>query len=621
MRRSGSGALLGIAAIGVVVMASLVLTQGYLSGAINLTDAVITGRQAEYLADAAAREAYAKLQAQRNADPSMFLSGGGTSIEPTETRALAGAGVTIDPVQVTVTQGGDFHGDGRGTYGSVDLVAVARVPRRVARALGTSSYRSVKLAFEFKAVQQGAPAPFAGWPLYVTSLRGLPRVKDWYDTRIKGEWTRVREKTIEEVQKDADQMVAMISSYRDFIQRAYDYLKYAVDWPDMLQDPVGGQDVWNVTPDCQVGGFGPLDAELVDVRLRYDSNGDARIREPSLTGDRYNWHNNQPKIPAVRPELKARVESEIREKLGEYLGITDIQTALNELRSIAEKNPEDFYSVSETRPFVLADPAWREFRLDGRSLTSPAHVEEGVLRHEQLVLVPPAPPNYGTLSDPLLDIDPGWKRYDRAKWFDEFQAVFRPHWAAPFLLLPEKWEELMDPYVAAWTEKLESYEQLIKLDTAADENLLTYDYWARMAAYEFPDSGTMAGWIGSHGGRAAAVYRFPAGSVDLSGLPGDATFAAATGLTVQGSSEGVKNAVSGGSLTVGGAVRAALLAKAQAVEFGGATVTGTVATSGLRNAGAEELEPFTINHEDLSAGSVTVSICEYPTRVLLDRGE
>ena len=164
-------------AIGIVVMSIMVFTQGYLSGALSQTDAVLAGRQAEYLADAIA-EALLRVQESRNTEfVGLFQGGSSMAVDPDLTSSLALPGMSVDTVVFSLNDSQDFHGDGRGFYGTVSIEATVGVPRRVARAAGISTYRTVRHDFEYKGVLQGPPADYADKMLFAREMRGLPEMK------------------------------------------------------------------------------------------------------------------------------------------------------------------------------------------------------------------------------------------------------------------------------------------------------------------------------------------------------------------------------------------------------------------------------------------------------------
>lgn len=627
-RRRGAGAVLAVAVLGVIVLSVLVLTQGYLSDSISRADAVLAGRQAEYVADAAVSEALWKLQEGRNAAfRDLFVSGGTVTISPDLTRGVTASGVTLEDVTIEVGSQNEFHGDGRGHYGAVDLSGTARVSRRVARITGTSSYRRVMRRYEYKSVQQGPHPDFQPYTLYARQLVGLPAVEQWYIAQLQAEWERVRAGYVAAIKEDADEVVRVITNLQGFVQRVIDALVYARDWPNMLSDRIAGRDSWSLNPKPDIE-LGPLSIGKVDkVRLELDGNGDAHADAPIGGG----WKNDRSEIPPVRPLIRDYLYGKLRDALEQFFpgmvnpGTSTVQLlddAVAELSLITEPPFDAFYTASESNMSPVDPLVWRAFREDGADLTAPATFTVPQLRHDELILkLEPKP----TLPDsplrrtsfPLIFDPDGWRNILNKGPGANYAGL-----KDPFLDADDLWDAAFAPYLQAWSDELQRYEELILLANAPGETPITYDYWGTMASYEFPDPGTMSAYIASRwGGNAGAVYRFPGGSLDLGSFQGDATFAAQGAVTVQGSPAGAMNVVTRDRLSVGGAVRANLMSSEAPVRFDGATVTGMVAARGLGNAGAGALDPFTIVYDPFAGAPWTVNVSEYPVALLVDRGD
>lgn len=627
-RRSGSGAILGFAVIGVVVLSIMVLSQGYLQGAISQADAILAGRQAEYLADGAMAEALYRLQVERNgAYQGMFMGGGSASITPSTAQGITAGGVTVGDVDVTIESAADIQGDGRGYAGRVVLGAAAFVPRRVARVLGTGVSRSVVSAHEYRAVQQGPPEPFAQWPLYVNRLRDLREVERWYIEEVQEEWKRVREDTQAQVEMDARDIVSAFTPYQAFAGQVNTYTQAWFDWPPTLPAVLGE---FPLSPYVSVSWrWGPVSgsADVKKIRLKLTANGDAEVTNgPFGLGN--GWKNNRDEIPEMLPIIEEAVregiETVVENVYWEALTVEDFLTRTAELRDADAAGFPGRVSAGPGQ-YQLQPLTWRDFREDNADLMSPAHFEQSPLTADDLLL---KAPDHNQLVKPVFPDSPirmikdaGFPlSFDGQRW-DEALMDSPPLAEMNFAFEDFKtlWTEAFPDYQDEWEKELQRYEDLILLQTSAPEDLARPPYWRAFASYRFPDAGTMASYIAARWGSACSVYDYPGGAAPA-GLAGDATFVADGDVSVSGSGGGVKNYVSGAGMSISGAARGAFMALESPLDFGGATVTGTVVTKGLRNGGPEELEPFTIEHDALAEAGITVSISEYPVMVAMSRG-
>lgn len=647
--RLGAGALLGISIIGVVVLSIMLLGQGFLSGAVSITDATLAGRQAEYLADAAVNEAYYLLQTGRNdAFLGLFMGGGGTSIAPARTQAAAPPGVTVADVEVVVEAANDFHGDGRGFYGTVALVAKVSVPRRVARVLGTSAYRTARHAYEYKAVQQGPPAEFADKMLYARKLDKLPDVERWYKEAVQDRWEAARVDAERRLQALVQDLVDRLTHHSGFAGDVHTLLDYTWNWPTNLS-AIGSSNPWfhNFTPDTELdpnGGWGGVcDAlgtlKLIDINIYAQQVGDVRWKCAWAGPDRDGWINGHPGVPAAGTILRKVVEDELNSRIAlVWPEAGDTPGALARLQTImnADTGPLTAAVASPVLKQRAADgdPAagnWPKFREDGITggalANQPAHVKgsHGTITSDELLLHPPNKPSPFP-ADPLTDLG-NWRSYDNEKWYQLALAAYAPILAAIERFVQE-WEKFLEDwngvtYLRKWQEELQRLESKISFGSAPDETPIGRAYWDRMAAYRFPSIAEGIDYIAEKGGRAQAVYSFEAGGgLDVS-MAGDATFVAAgdgVSFSVSGNGAGAKN-IAARTLQVGGSVRAALFSPENPVRFGGGSVTGLVATDGLFNDGSNQLDAFTITHDAFDGAAVTVSISEYPAQVTIDRGD
>ena len=90
-------------------------------------------------------------------------------------------------------------------------------------------------------------------------------------------------------------------------------------------------------------------------------------------------------------------------------------------------------------------------------------------------------------------------------------------------------------------------------------------------------------------------------------------------MEVSGSSQGAKNFVAGGTMTLAGGVKGALMAVNNPLDFQGSQVEGLAVTNALIKESDEALAPFTINHEPFADAGITVSMAEYPVTVVVER--
>lgn len=668
--RRGAGALLAVSIIGVGVVATMLLGQGFLSGALSLTDAARAGRQAEYLADAALAEAYHLLQVGRNdVHQAMFMGGGGTTIAPERTRARAADGVTVYDVDVVIDTANDFHGDGRGYHGTVTLTASAAVPRRVARLLGTSAYRTTRHTYEYKAVQQGPPAAFADMMLYLSRLDGLPEVERWYHEEVRDPWDEIREDAEETLIDEVEDLADRLEKFRRFSRDARDLLQEVRDWPGNLT-AIGGQSPWfhDFDPDSELVPIGKLaglcDAvgtlQIIDVNIYAQKDGDLRWKCDGAavsaaaavagvvgvgSGSADGWKEGHPAVPSAASVLEEVIDRALHHGppgigvIPEYwqqAGHVDV--ALARLDEIGAADTGAVKALVEATPLlkeraVDGDAAagdWPRFREDGITGgalgTRPAHVaaSHGSVESKELLLEPPNRPS-PFLDSPLVELK-DYRDFDIQEFYELFEQDFAPIETA-VKDFQEDWEKFLEDwngvtYLADWEEELRRYEELIALDATPEEGPLARAYWDRMAAYRFPSVGEGLDYIQSRWGEAGAVYSFAGGGgLDL-GIPGDATFVGAddgVSFAVSGAGAGAKN-VAARNISVAGSARGALLSPDSPVRFDGGSVEGIVCADGLYNDGSTELDPFRITHDAFADAGITVSISESPLAVTLDRG-
>lgn len=646
-RRHGSGALLAFCAIGIIVMSIMVFTQGYLAGALGQTDAVLAGRQAEYLADGALAEALLRLQESRNTEfAGLFQAGSSFAVDPDLTASLALPGMSVDTVLFSKGASQDFHGDGRGFFGTISIEATVGVPRRVARAAGISTYRTVRHDFEYKGVLQGPPAEYADKMLFAREMRGLPEMKLWYEEDLQDAWDEVRQDTDDAVREDAQEVADSFGDFVDFAGDAADLLGRMLDWPASISG-IGAAGVTEIVydiPDIDVEPqdlpglvAGVVDAvadpQVVDLKVKLDGNGDyyfdAQVCAPVLGchGPK-GWTYDADFLPSVKDVVVVVLEDSIEKAIEEVLPGLTAYEARSQLEQISMVDTSQFMDIIDggdyPLPELVRDSDWPPFRTDAEPLGEPAYVlgARGTVTHDELLLHPPdVPPQYpdSPLNDPAFDVV---RSFDPFVWRDLLINESPPlaSLQLPFAVYPGEWRAWFDPYFEAWDTELRRLEEVISLGEQPDANLMTPEYWATMAAYEFPDPGTGLAYIQSRWGRAGAVYRFTGGGdVQLGGLNGHGTFTTMGGgdLGVGGAGTGSHTVVAG-QVTVNGSARAAIFSSDEPVLFDGASVTGVVAAAGLKNVGRDELDPFTITHDPME-GDLTFSVCEYPVSVVVER--
>jgi hypothetical protein len=621
--------LLGIAAIGVVVMSIMLFTQGYLSQALNQADAVLAGRRAEYLSDAALAEALWILQTGRNSTYQSLFDGSATTIQPTRAQALAPPGTVVADVSAEVNDLTDFHGDGRGYYGQVLLKGQVGVPRRVSRALGISAWRTVQLGFEFRNVDMAPPTNFADKMLYVHEMKDLERVQTWYYEEVQERWEQVRVSTQQEIKRDADVVVGIFADLIAFMGKASDLLNRTDEWPDILSSIGGGPHWYSLSPKVKVDGPGfGIRAEAEAVRVYLDSNGDVKGKG-KFGPIRRSWEKSgRSEVPAIRPVIREVVDDALEELTQAIFG-EGKDTALSALEEAAGKSANTFYGASNSNLAPLSqmarDVQWPKFRNDGADLSAPAYVaaDRLTVNQDELLIHPPNPPS-PFLDSPLNGLT-AWRNFEVVKWRDVVRQNFNDgSLTDPFTDTPDLWEEYFVPYHAAWETELRRYQELIHLDQAPDETPITPAYWAKMAAYEFPDTATGQAYITSRWGRAGAVYRFLAsGSLDIGTHSGSAAFVASVdnlNFDVSGESAGAK-IVAARKLDLTGTTRAMLFSPETPIRFDGNGVSGIVAAGGLLNDGSSDLDHFNLTHDPFDDSTREISISEYPVFFAIDRGE
>lgn len=645
-RRAGSGALLAFCAIGVIVMSIMVFSQGYLSGVLSQTDAVLAGRQAEYLADGAIAEALLRVQEARNTEfVGLFQGGSSMSIAPELTASLALPGMSVETVLFSQGSSVDFHGDGRGFYGTVSVEATVGVPRRVARAAGINTYRTVRHDFEYKGVLQGPPAEYGDKMLFAREMRGLPEMENWYEDDLQPAWEQARANVQTSIEEDAQEVADTFGAFVEFAGRAADLLGRMLDWPGSISG-IGAAGVTTINygdidhinvrpedisplPNFLIGGITSLfDPEVEELTIHLDGKGDylfdgQRCPLGVCVGPR-EWVYAAPFIPSVKEVVIEVLDEAIEQAIEDVLPGLSAQEARTQLEQIAAVDTSQFLDILSGGDYPLAELVWPPFREDGATLSEPAYVlgARASVTHDELLIHPPAVPQPMPES-PLnrSEFNP-YRSFDPFRWRDLLinEAPPMASLQVPFAVFPGEWAEYVDPYVAAWDTELRRLEEVISLGDQPEENLITPAYWAAMAAYEFPDPATGLAYIQSRWGQAGAVYRFAGGGdVQLGGLTGHGTFTTKDGgtLGVGGAGTGSHTVVAG-QVTVNGSTRAAIYSSEQPVRFDGASVTGIVAAAGLANAGRDELDPFTISYDPME-GDLTFSVCEYPVSVVVER--
>lgn len=656
--RRASGALLAFSAIGVVVMSIMVFTQGFLRGAVRRTDAVMAGRTAEALASAAANEALLEVQRERNgAYQAYFFGGGGSfSVPVPETQGLAPDGVQVYEVDVEVSPPVAVQGL-YGGQGSITIVASAAVPRRIARTLGTSSYRTVTSTYQYKTALVAAPDPYDQYTLYVQSLAQLGELRDWYQREIVDYWNlTVRDQVEQGLRDDAEAMVEMLTRFQGFVRDVRNVIDLFHQWPDRIPGPgIAGVQEWTVDPKIDVkveagggglaglaggllGALGNLlfDIHITKVKLHLDPTpmGEAYVDisgfgsgAPGVPDDEY---HARPEIPAIRPLVQEEVDQKIEEKILEYFGeAMTVQQALDHLAEILAVDLEQFHQVANTVPgFELAEVDFGDFReVDDSPLTLAVVSTKSPLTADDLQLEPPPGNLTPRLPDsPLQELrrQPRFSEFTPEVWRSEILGGMTG-FAQPFVDFQTEWPEVFTDYLQAWSTLLSEYHeqfQLIDPPHLPPSGPLSYDWWAPIAAYQFPNQAAMQDWISAKG-EIGAVYRMAPGqsmSVQFGALPpGDGVFLTDSTMTASGRSAGSKVVVSRGQMTVDGQVEAAVFAQERPVLTDGARIDGLLATSGLYNDTDTELMDFTITYQPPTPAERVV-ICEYPVASSLERG-
>jgi Tfp pilus assembly protein PilX len=187
--RRGIGLVFVLAVIVVFCLAVLVLAQNFLFTATSQAEAVCSGQRAYYLAEGAIQEALLEVASQANVPGSAWYArlreplGAGAAtftqqVQPSASEAAGGAdGVVVEPVTVTVCRQHSLSGLAYEKAAVLVLEAAASLPRRVG-ALAGGIRRTVRRACELRVTLLTPPRPFDQMALFI---RKFPYVRKLYD--------------------------------------------------------------------------------------------------------------------------------------------------------------------------------------------------------------------------------------------------------------------------------------------------------------------------------------------------------------------------------------------------------------------------------------------------------